>query len=81
MRFTYSKTPSLTSKPKDQRSIIADVLLKADKPMSLAEIVAEVKKYRYEETFKPSRNKPTVEESVRYHLDKMVESQTVKISN
>jgi hypothetical protein len=29
MRPTYSKSPTLTSKPKDQRSIIADVLLQA----------------------------------------------------
>lgn len=49
--------------------------------MSFAEIVAEAKKSRYEETFKPSRNKPTIEESVRYHLDKMVEGRTVKISD
>jgi hypothetical protein len=52
MRFAYSKTPILKSTPKDQRSIIADILLAADRPLSFVEIVAEARKARYEETFK-----------------------------
>ena len=78
MRSGYSKTPTLKSRPKDQRSIIADILLAADRPLSFAEIVAEARKGRYAETFKGETD---VEWSVQYHLVVMIKSQTVKISS
>jgi hypothetical protein len=81
MRLTYSRTVTLKSKPKDQRSIIADVLLAADRPLSFAEIVGEARKARYEETFKRGTMIVTIEESVRYHLDAMTKSRTVEISS
>jgi hypothetical protein len=81
MRFAYSKTPILKSKPKDQRSIIADILLAAERPLSFAEIVAEARKARYEETFKSGAIEVTIEQSVQYHLDAMVKYRTVELSN
>jgi len=81
MRFAYSKTPNLKSRPKDQRSIIADVLLAADKPLSFAEIVAEARKARYEDTFKRGVMVVTIEESVQIHLDAMIKSRTIEISD
>jgi hypothetical protein len=81
MRFAYSKTPTLTSKPKDQRSIIADILLGADRPLIFGEIVAEARKARYEDTFERGKMVVTVEASVQHHLDAMVKSRTIEISN
>jgi hypothetical protein len=81
MRFAYSKTPTLRSKPKDQRSIIADILLAADRPLSFVEIVAEARKARYEETFKGGTIEVTIEQSVQYHLDATVKYRTVEVSN
>jgi hypothetical protein len=81
MRFAYIKTPTLRSKPKDQRSIIADILLAADRPLSFVEIVAEARKARYEETFKGGTIEVTIEQSVQYHLDAMVKYRTVEVSN
>ena len=81
MRFAYKKTPTLRSKPKDQRSIIADVLLGTDRPISFAEIVAEARKARYEDTFKRGTMLVTIEQSVQFHLDAMIKSRIVEISN
>ena len=78
MSFVYIKTATLKSKPKDQRSIIADILLATDKPLSFAEIVAEALKARYQETFRRGTMKVTIEQSVRYHLDGMTEAGTIK---
>jgi len=81
IRLRYSKTPILKSKPKDQRSIIADILLVADRPLSFAEIVAEARGACYEDTFKRGTMAVTLEESVQFHLDAMIKSRTVEISN
>ena len=81
MRFGYSKTPTLKSRPKDQRSIIADILLAANGPLSFAEIVAQARKARYEDTFKRGTMQVTIEESVRIQLDAMIKARTVEISN
>lgn len=70
----YSKTPTLKSKPKPQRWIIADVLLEADKPLTVAEIAAAAREASYK-TSKP------IEESIQWHLDKMVRSRTVQVSS
>ena len=78
MRFAYRKTPALKSKPKDQRSIVADVLLQADRPLSLGEIAAEANKARYKERFKRGEPFVTIEESIQWQLDRMVKSGTVK---
>jgi len=80
VRFGYRKTSILRSKPKDQRSIVADILLAVDKPLSFGEIVAQAKKARYEETFKGGAMKVTIEESVQFHLDAMIKSRAVEIS-
>ncbi len=74
MHFAYSKTPALKSKPKPQRWIIADVLLAADKPLSLGEIAAAAANAHYK-TSKP------IEESIQWHLERMVKSRTVQISS
>jgi hypothetical protein len=68
----YRKTSTLKSKPKPQRWIIADILLAAEKPLTLGEIVAQARKADYEETFKRGKQKVTVEESVTFHLDEMM---------
>jgi hypothetical protein len=81
IHLRYNKTPILKSKLKDQRSIIADILLGAGKPLSFGEIVAEARRVRYEDTFKRGTMVVTVEESVQYHLDAMTKSRTVEISN
>jgi hypothetical protein len=81
MRVAYSKTAILKSRPKDQRSIIADILLAADRPLTFAEIVAEARKARYEDTFKRGTMVVTIEESVQIHLDAMTKSRTIEISN
>lgn len=72
----YSKTPTLKTKPKHQRWIIADILLAADKPLTFGEIVQQARQAGYAQTFKG--NDVTVEESVQWHLDKMMEDDTVK---
>ena len=41
MYDTYQGTPTLKSKPKTQRAIIADILLNAVEPLSFDKIVAE----------------------------------------
>lgn len=79
MRFGYSKTPALKSRPKDQRSIIADILLAADGPLSFGEIVAEAREARYEDTFKRGPMVVTIEQSVQFQLDAMVKSRTVEM--
>jgi hypothetical protein len=81
VRITYKKTAVLKSKPRDQRSIIADIPLAADRPLSFAEIVVEARKARYEETLKRGAMIVTIEESVQYHLDAMTKSRTVEISS
>lgn len=75
--FLYAKTPNLCSQPKDQRSIIADILLASDKPLSFGQIVEEARKARYEETFKRGKMYVTIEESVRYHLERMTKDRSV----
>jgi hypothetical protein len=79
MHFTYAATPILKSKPKDQRSIIADVLLASDRPLTFAEIVAGVRKARYDETLKQGGKTVTIEESVQFHLGSMTKSRTVAV--
>jgi ribosomal protein S1 len=78
MRATYSRTPALKSKPKDQRSIIADVLLRANEGMDRGQIISEAKKADYEKRFKNGKQQVTIEESVAYHLDRMVKLGVVK---
>jgi hypothetical protein len=68
----YSKTSTLKSKPKPQRWIIADILLGAKKPLTFGEIVDQARKADYEKTFKRGKQKVTVEDSVTFHLDKLV---------
>jgi hypothetical protein len=81
MRVTYSKTAALKSRPKDQRSIIADILLAADRPLSFAEIVSGARKAHYEDTFKRGTMIVTIEASVQFHLDAKTKSRTIEISN
>jgi hypothetical protein len=81
LKLAYSKTPALRSKPKDQRSIIADVLLSADGPLTFGEIVVEVRKARYEETFRRGTMLVTIEESIEYHLDRMRKFRVISVSN
>jgi hypothetical protein len=69
---TWSKTGKLKSKPKTQRAIIADILLEAKKPLGLAEIVDQARTAEYEMTFK-RKQKVRIEDSVSYHLRKLVE--------
>ena len=77
MHFLYAKTPHLKSQPKDQRSIIADILLAADKPLSFGQIVAEARKARYEETFKRGKMFVTIEDSIQYHLERMTRDRSI----
>ena len=78
MHSNYSKTQKLRSKPKTQGAIIADILLEADRPLEFGEIVAEAKKRDYEKTFKRGTQVVTIEESVTYHLNRMIGLGTVK---
>jgi hypothetical protein len=78
-RFGYSKTATLKSKPKDQKSIIADILLAADRPLSFAEVVAEARKARYEDTFKRGTMLVTIEQSVQIQLDEMIKIRSVEL--
>jgi hypothetical protein len=71
MISVYSKTPALKSKPKDQRSIIADILLAADRPMTVREIAAEALKARYD-------TEVPIEESIQWHVKRMALSRAVK---
>lgn len=77
MYFVYSKTAQLKSQPKDQRSILADILLAADKPLTFDQIVAEARKARYEETFKRGKMFVTIEESISYHLERMTRDRSI----
>jgi len=47
MYDTYRSTPTLKTKPKPQRAIIADILLNTDRPLSFHEIVVEAKRANY----------------------------------
>jgi hypothetical protein len=78
MYDTYERTPSLKSKPKTQRAIIADILLEADEPISFDKIVARAKDADYEGTFKRGTQIVTIEESVTINLDLMIKGGTVK---
>ncbi len=75
--FLYAKTPKLKSKPKDQRSILADILLASEEPLSFSQIVAQARKARYEETFKRGKMFVTIEESIRYHLERMTRDRSI----
>jgi hypothetical protein len=78
MPMTYRKTSTLESKPKPQRWIIADILLAAEKPLPLGEIVAQARKADYEKRFKRGNQIVTVEESVSFHLDELMRLGMVK---
>jgi hypothetical protein len=78
MYDTYRSTPTLKSKPKPQRAIIADILLNTDRPLSFHEIVVEAKRANYEDTFKRGTQFVSIEDSVTYHLERMMKDGTVK---
>lgn len=78
MYDTYERTSILKSKPKTQRAIIADILLKADKPLSRDQIVAQARVADYEGTFKRGKQVVTIEESIAIQLDAMVKGGMAK---
>jgi hypothetical protein len=75
---TYRRTTALKPKPKTQRAIIADILLEAKPPLSFYEIVTEAKRANYEDTFKQGRLSVRIEDSIAYHLERMMNEGTVK---
>lgn len=75
---TYRRTPALKPKPKTQRAIIADILLSVDNPLGFYEIVTEAKRADYEDTFRQGRLSVAIEDSIEYHLERMMKEGTVK---
>jgi hypothetical protein len=71
MRLACHQAPARKSKPKDQRSILADLLLRAESPPSADEIVDQAEKAGYQETFRPRKLIVTMKESVQWHPGRM----------
>jgi hypothetical protein len=72
MRLACHKASALKSKPKDQRSILADILLQAGSRLSVDEIVDQAEKAGYEGTFRRGEQIVSMKESVQWHPGRTV---------
>jgi hypothetical protein len=66
MRLACPKAPARKSRPKDQRSILADILLQVESPPSADEIVDQAEKAGYQQTCRPGMQIVTSKQSVEW---------------
>jgi hypothetical protein len=72
VRLACGEAPDLKSKPKDQRSIPADILPQAESPPSADEILDQAEMTGCQETFRRRNQIVTIKESVQWHPGRMV---------